>query len=97
MAAVALASGGRRERGAGDRANGVAWEPGPASQLGEVGRPRRAHRRRTAATWPTLAGTRRASTRGRERGRGKAGRAAVWAEREAGLAQQRLPPSPFFF
>ena len=94
-ASVALASGGRKERGAGDKANGVAWEPGPASRPGETGRPRRAPRRRTAATWPTLAGTRRASTRGRE-GEGEAGRAARWAEREAGLAQQRLPLFYFF-
>ena len=87
---VALASGGRKEKGAGDKANGTAWEPGPASRPGEVGRPRRAHRRCTAATWPTLAGTRWASARGRD-GEGEAGRAACWAEREAGLDQQRLP------
>jgi len=31
-----------------------------------------------------------------ERGRGEAGRAAVWAEREAGLARQRLPLFHFF-
>jgi len=30
-ASVALASGGRRERGTGNRANGAAWEPGLAS------------------------------------------------------------------
>jgi len=30
-------------------------------------------------------------------GRGEAGRAAGWAEREAGLAQQRLSPFLFFF
>jgi len=93
---VALASGGRKEKGTGDKANGTAWEPGPASRLGEAGRPRRAHRRRTAATWPPLAGTRRASACGRE-GEGEAGRAARWAEREAGLAQQRLPLFYFFF
>ena len=34
--------------------------------------------------------------RGRE-GEGEAGRAACWAEKEAGLAQQRLPLSYFFF
>ena len=33
-ASVALASGGRRKRGAGDRREGMAWEPEPASRLG---------------------------------------------------------------
>ena len=64
-------------------------------QGGVGGRPRRAPRRRMAATWPTLAGTRRVRARGRE-GEGEAGRAARWAEREAGLARQRLPLFHFF-
>jgi hypothetical protein len=33
-ASVALASGGRRKRGAGDRREGMAWEPEPASRPG---------------------------------------------------------------
>jgi hypothetical protein len=80
----------------GDRMEGVAWEPAPASRPGglEAGRgasnagvrPPRGRRR-------VERGGRRA--RGRE-GKGEAGRAARWAEREAGLAQQRLPLSPFF-
>ena len=44
-----------------------------------------------------VAGWDEAGVRARERGEGEASRAAVWAEREAGLAQQRLPPFPFFF
>ena len=31
---VALASGGRKEKGAGDRGEGMAWEPEPASRPG---------------------------------------------------------------
>jgi len=74
--------------------NGLGARAGVPTR-GVGGRPRRAPRRRTAATWPTLAGTGRA-LRARERGGGGAGRAARWAEREAGLARQRLPLSIFF-
>jgi len=83
----------RREKGEARATEwmGVFWGRGSVSRPGGGGgRPRRAHRRRTAATWPSLAGTRRASARGRE-WEGEAGWAAGWAEREAGLAQQRLP------
>jgi len=89
------ASGGRRERDARQsRGNGLGARAGVPTR-GVGGRPRRAPRRRTAATWPSLAGTGRAPRAG-ERGGGGAGRAARWAEREAGLAQQRLPLFYFF-
>ena len=48
----------------GDRMEGVAWEPAPASRPGGVGgRPRRVQRRRTAATWPAPGGARRVRAR----------------------------------
>ena len=45
--------------------------------------------------WPSLDVARRAPRAG-ERGEGEAGRAAGWAETEAGLAQQRLSLLYFF-
>jgi len=44
-----------------------------------------------------VAGWDEAGVRARERGEGEAGQAAAWAEREAGLAQQRLPPFSILF
>jgi len=92
-----LLHGRRKEgEGAGDRMEGVVWGRGAASRLGGGGgRPRRAQRRRTAAMWPSLDGAMRTPHAG-ERGEGEAGRAAGWAEREAGLAQQRLSLFLFF-
>ena len=82
--AAATARTEEGERGAGDRMEGVVWGRGVASRPGGGGgRPRRAQRRRTAATWPSRDGARRAPRVG-ERGEGEAGRAAGWAEREAG-------------
>jgi len=95
-AAAAAARTEEGGRGADDRMEGVFWGRGSASQPGGGGgRPRRAQRRRTAATWPSRDGARQAPRAG-ERGEGEAGRAAGWAERETGLAQQRLSPFLFF-
>jgi hypothetical protein len=61
------------------------WRPAAA-------RPTPAYGRHVAG-----AGWSEARPRAGGRGRGEAGRVACWAEREAGLAQQRLPLSLFFF
>jgi hypothetical protein len=60
------------------------WRPAAA-------RPTPAYGRHVAG-----AGWSEARPRAGGRGRGEAGRVACWAEREAGLAQQRLPLSLFF-
>jgi hypothetical protein len=80
----------------GDRMEGVAWEPAPASRPGGVGgRPRRVQRRRTAATWPAPGGARRAP-RAREREEGERAALPSWARREAGRPSSACPLSFFF-
>jgi len=80
----------------GDRMEEVVWGAGRRpDQGGGGGRPRRAQRRRTAAMWPSLDGARRAPRAG-ERGEGEAGRAAGWAEREAGRHSSACPLFFFF-
>ena len=92
---VALASGGRKEKGAGDR--GREW-PGSPSRRPDQGGWRPAAARPTPAYGRHVAGAGWSEARPRawERRERGAGRAARWAEREAGLAQQRLPLLFFF-
>jgi len=68
------------ERGRGRQSGGerLGTRGGVPTRWAGGGRPRRAQRRRTAATWPSRDGTRRAPRAG-ERGEGEAGRAAGWA------------------
>ena len=79
----------------GDRMEGVAWEPAPASRPGGLEAGRGASNAGVRPPRGRRRVERGASACGREK-KGEAGRAARWAEREAGLAQQRLPLSLFF-
>jgi len=91
--AATLASGGRRREERGDRV-----EPGGAGQRPDqviAGRARRVQCRRTAATWPTPGGARRAPRVG-ERGEGKRAALSDWAEREAGRPSSACPLFFFF-
>jgi len=97
-AAAAAARTEEGGRGVGDRMEGVVWGRGSASRPGAVevvgrGAPNAGVRPPRGRRGMGQGGHR---TRERE-GRGEAGRAASWAEREAGLAQRRLSPFLFFF
>ena len=79
----------------GDRMEGVAWEPAPASRPGgwrpAAARPTPAYGRHVAGAGWSKAGAARAGERG-----GGAGRAAQLGQKGGGSAPQRLPPFPFF-
>ena len=95
-AAAVHADGGRKERARATER--VEWSGGAGRRPDQVGggQPRRAQRRRTAATWPPRNGARQAPHAGEREGRGEAGRAAGWAEREAGRPSSACPFSFFF-
>jgi len=93
MAAVALASRGRRRSGAGGQngasGRGMAFRPSEGRPA--AARPTPAYDRHVAGAGWSEAG----AARGRERG-GEAGRAAWLGRKGGGSAQQRVSPFSFF-